>query len=230
VDFWEAENTWYWNAPVSRLSKAIAQWEIYKSIIQLPGEIAEFGTYKAASLIRLATFREIAENAHSRQIVAFDSFGPFPSLGDDPSDIDVSFVERFQAEGGDGLSEDETASILEAKGFANIDLVGGDIFGTLPAYLEKHPALRLALVHVDVDLHAVTQLVLDLTAPLLVADGVFMLDDYGKVAGATRAVDEFLIENPAFTLSRTRFAYAPSVLRRRDVPEDHGSFGDRWRP
>jgi hypothetical protein len=214
VDFWEAENTWYWDAPVSRLSKAIAQWEIYKSIIELPGEIAEFGTYKAASLIRLATFREIAENAHSRRIVAFDSFGPFPSPSDGPSDIDVSFVERFEAEGGDGLSEDETASILQAKGFDNIDLVGGDILVTLPDYLEKHPELRLALVHVDVDLHAVTRLVLDLTVRLLVPGGLFMLDDYGKVAGATKAVDEFLSENPAFTLSRTRFAYAPSVLQR----------------
>jgi hypothetical protein len=214
VDFWEAENTWYWNAPVSRLSKAIAQWEIYKSIIELPGEIAEFGTYKAASLIRLATFREIAESAHSRRIVAFDAFGRFPSAGEGSSQDAASFVERFEAEGGDGLSEDEVGSILQVKGFANIDLVGGDIFETLPNHLERHPELRLALVHVDVDLHAVTRLVLDLTAPLLVQEGLFMLDDYGKVAGATQAVDEFLLDNPAFAISKTGLSYAPSVLRR----------------
>jgi hypothetical protein len=78
VDFWEAENAWYRHAPVSRLAKALAQWEVYKSILALPGEVAEFGTYKAASLIRLATFREIAESAQSRRIVAFDAFGRFP--------------------------------------------------------------------------------------------------------------------------------------------------------
>jgi hypothetical protein len=214
VDFWEAENTWYWTAPVSRLSKAIAQWEIYKSIIELPGCIGEFGIYKAASLIRLATFREIAENAHSRRIIAFDIFGRFPSPPQGSSPHDVSFIERFEAEGGPGLSEEEVSSILQQKGFSNIDLVRGDIFDTLPNFLERHPQLRFALVHVDVDLYAVTRFVLDLTAPLLVQRGAFMLDDYGGVTGATRATDEFLLDNPGFSMTKTELSYAPAVLRR----------------
>lgn len=214
MDFWEAENAWYRHAPVSRLAKALAQWEVYKSILALPGEVAEFGTYKAASLIRLATFREIAESAPSRRIVAFDAFGRFPPLQETASDDDVAFVERFEDEGGVGLSVDETEVALAAKGFTNVELVAGDISATLPEYVQAHPDLRLALVHVDVDLHAVTRLVLDVTAPLLVPSGAFMLDDYGKVGGATRAIDEFLLDNPSFALSRTPYSYAPSILRR----------------
>ncbi len=136
MDFWEAENAWYWHAPVSRLAKALAQWEVYKSILGLPGEIAEFGTYKAASLIRLATFREIAESAQSRRIVAFDAFGRFPPPQETASDDDVAFVERFEGEGGVGLSVDETAATLQAKGLTNVQLVAGDIAATLPGYVQ----------------------------------------------------------------------------------------------
>jgi hypothetical protein len=216
MDFWEAENAWYRHSPVSRLAKALAQWEVYKSTLALPGEVAEFGTYKAASLIRLATFREIAESAQSRRIVAFDAFGRFPAPQETVSEDELAFVERFEDEGGEGLSMDETEEVLAAKGFTNIELVAGDISTTLPEYVLGHPEWRLALVHVDVDLHDVTRLVLEVTAPLLVPGGVFMLDDYGKVGGATRAVDAFLVDNATFTLRRTPFSYAPSVLQRGD--------------
>jgi hypothetical protein len=112
-----------------------------------------------------------------------------------------------------GLSVEETAATLQAKGLTNVEFVAGDIAATLPGYVQRHPELRLALVHVDVDLHDVTRLVLDATTPLLVPGGAFMMDDYGKVGGATQAVDEFLLDNPTFTLSRTPLSYAPSVLR-----------------
>lgn len=223
VDFWASENAWYWHAPVSRLAKALAQWEIYKRLVKLPGVIAEFGTYKGASLIRLATFREIAESSHARRILAFDAFGAFPSPGEEAHPGDASFVERFNVEGGPGLSEEELSGLLEEKGFANIELVAGDIFSTLPAFLDRSPELRFALVHVDVDLHEVTRLVLDLTAPLLVPGGIVMLDDYGKVAGATAAVDEFVEAHPRFELRRSPLSYAPSELRRRDDPKDRKS-------
>ena len=218
MDFWEAENAWYLHAPVSRLAKAVAQWEVYESVLSLPGEVAEFGTYKAASLIRLATFRDIAESGQSRRIVAFDAFGAFPTPKETASDDEVAFVERFEAEGGQGLSVEETEAALAAKGFTNIELVAGDISATLPDYLRQHPELRLALVHIDVDLHDVTRLVLEMTGSLLVRGGAFMLDDYGKVGGATRAVDEFLVDNPDFALTRTPFSYAPSILQRVNEP------------
>jgi hypothetical protein len=210
--YWAAENDWYQQAPVARLAKALAQYEVYRSIVHLPGEVAEFGTFKAVSLIRLATFREVLESAHARRIYGFDSFGPFPEAVGDAAEDDAVFIQRFTDEAGEGLSLDETAALLEQKGFTNFELVAGDITVTLAAFLAERPALRLALVHVDVDLKPVTAAVLRLCAQRLVPGGVMMLDDYAKVAGATDAVEEFLADEPRFELRRSPLSYQPSLL------------------
>ena len=162
--YWEAENDWYQLAPVSRLAKALAQYDVYRSIVNLPGDVAEFGTFKGASLVRLATYREVLESAHSRAIFGFDTFGEMPA-GEGESDADVA--QRFGNQGG-CLSRADTQALLDAKGFENVELVAGDILETLPRFLEERPALRLALVNVDVLMKPVTAEVIRLSAERLV--------------------------------------------------------------
>ena len=58
---WDYENSFYWFSSPTRINKILTQFELYKSIIKLPGEIIECGVYKASSLIRLATFRNSLE-------------------------------------------------------------------------------------------------------------------------------------------------------------------------
>ena len=62
---WDYENGFYWHSPQSRIGKLISHYELYKSIINLPGDILEFGVYKASSLVRFATFRNMLENDFS---------------------------------------------------------------------------------------------------------------------------------------------------------------------
>ncbi len=87
--YWDAENVWYQEAPVSRLAKALAQYDVYRSIVRLPGDVVEFGTFKGASLVRLATYREVLESAHARVIYGFDTFGEMPE-GEATVDADVA--------------------------------------------------------------------------------------------------------------------------------------------
>ncbi|ODN71918.1 hypothetical protein [Methylobrevis pamukkalensis] len=95
---WDHENAFYWFSPPSRIAKQLAHWELYKRIVGLPGHVVELGVYKAASLIRWCTFREMLENAHARKVIGFDAFGAFPVAGDArPEDVD--FVKRFEAAG-----------------------------------------------------------------------------------------------------------------------------------
>ena len=62
---WEAENIYHLKTNISRISKLIYQYEIYKKIKNVPGDIFEFGVFKGISLIRLLTFRSILENNFS---------------------------------------------------------------------------------------------------------------------------------------------------------------------
>ena len=66
---WDYENGFYLTSPVNRIGKQLAQYELYKKIVNIPGEVLEFGVYKGASIIRFATYRELLENTYSRKII-----------------------------------------------------------------------------------------------------------------------------------------------------------------
>lgn len=185
---WDYENGFYLTSPAVRIGKLLTQYELYKTIVGLPGVVVECGVYKGASLIRWATFREFLESAHTRRIVAFDAFGKFPVSGDS---LDVEFIERFEAEGGLGIPASELARVLERKGFTNCELVEGDILETVPRYVAAHPELKIALLHIDVDVYEPTMVCLRHFYERVVRGGLIVLDDYAMVAGETAAVDDF---------------------------------------
>ncbi len=188
---WDYENGWHWFSHPSRMHKLLAHHELYRQIVGLPGHVFEFGVFKGASLIRWASFRQLHEAEQSRRIVGFDAFGRFPTDGLSlPADRD--FVARFEQAGGDGLPQDTLATLLQRKGFSNIDLVAGNVMQTLPQYLQRHPETRLALLHLDMDVREPTELALQLLWDRVVPGGLLVLDDYGTVAGETEAVDSFL--------------------------------------
>lgn len=188
-DAYDAENTFYLRSHPARLAKLIAHYELYRMITALPGAVVELGVYKGASLVRLATFRGLLENAHSRPIIGFDAFGPFPR-DTVAGEADRAFIDRFEDAGGAGIAKADLAAILADKGFANVDLVEGNIFDTLPLFLSDHPAQKIAFLHLDMDVYEPTALALEHLLPRMVRGGIVVFDDYTMVEGATRAADE----------------------------------------
>lgn len=96
---WDYENAFYWFSDPSRIMKGLAHYELYKRISGLPGHFLELGVYKAASLIRFATFRHLLEAERSRKIIGFDAFGAFPR-NQANIDSDSGFIDRFELAGG----------------------------------------------------------------------------------------------------------------------------------
>lgn len=148
--------------------------------------------YKAASLIRFATFRHLLESPWSRKIVAFDAFGAFPPQ---PDADDQRFIEQFEREGGPGISVADVEAVLNYKSFPNCELVEGDICETVPRYLAEHPAFKIALLHIDVDVYRPTAVILGL-------------------AGETRAIDEFFLGQDV-VIEKLPIAHTPSFVRKR---------------
>ena len=147
---WEYENGFYLTSRVDRLGKQLNQYELYKRILQLPGAVVELGVYKGASLARLLTFRAILEAESSRRVFGLDAFGTFPRSKVASAD-DLGFIDRFEAEAGDGYSRAEIAAYLDDKGFGNYELVEGDVRSTVPRVLDERPELRISLLHLDMD-------------------------------------------------------------------------------
>ena len=188
-DAYEAENSFYLHSHPGRLSKLLAHYELYRKITDLPGAVVEMGVFKGASLVRFATFRQVLENAHARPIIGFDAFGAFPRAEIEGA-ADKQFIERFENAGGQGIAKQDLEQILDRKGFANVTLVAGNIFDSLPHYLSRHPALRIAMLHLDLDVYEPTAFALEALVPHMSPGGLVVIDDYGVVDGATRAAQE----------------------------------------
>ena len=209
---WDYENGFYWFSRPSRLNKLLAHYELYKSISNLPGDVFELGVYKAASLVRLATFRASMENDFSRKIVGFDAFGKFPTQGVS-LDEDLEFIENFEAAGGEGLNVDEVESVMSSKGFSNIHLRKGNVMDSLPVYLDENPHTRIAFLHLDMDVKEPTAYALDQLFSRMVPGGLIVLDDYNSVQGATDAVDEFIGKHD-LALQKLPFYNVPAFIRK----------------
>ncbi len=206
---WDYENGFYLTCETNRIGKLLNHLEIYKKIQHLPGAIIEFGVYKGTSLVRLLSFRDLLETQSSRKVVGFDIFGKFPNNLE--MEEDREFVEKFEGAGGYGISKEELDTHLKAKGFSNYELVAGDIMITLPEFLDKNPALKISLLHIDVDVYEPSKFILENLWEKLVAGGILMLDDYGTVAGETKAVDDFF-KDKNILIQKPKYNHIPSFL------------------
>ena len=130
---WNSENIFYLKTDVSRISKLVYHYEIYKKIINLPGDVIECGVFKGVSLTRFLTYREILENSFSRKIYGFDVFGKFPKARNKD---DKKFVKNWIA--GDGIKKEELNKIFLEKNFSNFELIEGKVEKTLPKFLKKN--------------------------------------------------------------------------------------------
>ena len=72
------ENGFYLTSDTYRMGNILAHYELYKRILNLPGDVVELGVFKGSSFIQWATFRELLENEKSRKLIGFDTFGEFP--------------------------------------------------------------------------------------------------------------------------------------------------------
>jgi hypothetical protein len=206
----EYENGFYLTSAPSRIAKSIAHYELYKKIVNLPGEIVECGVFKGASLIRFATYREILESQFSRKIIGFDAFGKFPN--DVSMDTDKKFIKNFEANAGDGISKDDLEAILGYKNFHNIFLIKGFIPDTFSEYFENKPETQIALLHIDVDVYEATKACLDCLYEKVVKGGIIVFDDYGQVDGATKAINEFTKPLEKDVIRKLPYNYIPAYM------------------
>ena len=223
IDNWDFENGFYLTCENNRISDFISRLELYKMILDLPGDILEFGVFKGSSFIQFLSFREYYENSESRSIIGFDAFGKFPNELKSKLDIsfakdddlknksDRNFVKNFEEEAGHGISEADLDIFLKKKNLSNYSLIRGNIIETLPSYLTNNPEKKFSLIHIDVDVYEPTILTLKNTWDKIVKGGILILDDYACVEGTTRAVDEFF-QDKDILIQKLPYKYKPSFI------------------
>ena len=211
-NIWDYENGFYWFSDPTRINKLLYHFELYKMILNLPGDVFEFGVFKGVSLISFCQFRDALENQYTRRIVGFDFFGKFPTEKVE-GNSDLQFIESFENIAGTGLTKKELENVLDTKGFKNYNLIQGNVFDTLDEYLLKKPELRLALLHLDMDVAEPTEYVLNTLYERVVSGGLIVIDDYNAVEGATKVIDDF-VHNNNLTIERLSLYRYPVFIKK----------------
>lgn len=207
---WEYENGFYLTCDITRMSKVLALYELYKMALEVPGAIVECGVFKGASLARLAMFRELFQNPFAKKIIAFDTFGRYPDTDFEP---DKKWRDGFvEAAGDQSISKDQMLEVLGRKGCGRlVELVEGDIRHTVPQYVADNQQLKISLLNLDTDIYEPAVVILEHLYPRLSRGGVLLLDDYGTFPGETKAVDDYFAGRPV-RIKKLPFCLSPCYL------------------
>ena len=70
-------------------------------------------------------------------------------------------------------------------------MIKGNIEKTLDLFLKKNKKIKISFLHLDLDVYKPTLFALEKLYEKVSKGGIILLDDYGKVFGATKATKDF---------------------------------------
>jgi O-methyltransferase len=177
-----------------------AFYQATKYIIQnnIAGDIVECGVWKGGSSM-VSALTLLKSNSADRDIYLYDTYEGMT----DPSEKDVSFDNKSAKKNWDLKRQvdnkifcystlEEVQTNLFSTGYpkGEIHFVKGKVEETIPSVLPN----KIAILRLDTDWYESTYHELKYLYPLLVSDGVLIIDDYGHWKGAREAVDRYFTE------------------------------------
>ena len=162
-------------------------WQVIHNVQDLPGAVAEIGSYRGGSAYFMATAFKVITGAEA-EIHIFDTFEGHPGhriTDNDPFHKPGQFS---------GTSSDDVTRYLSE--FARLKVHKGEVFASLPHLVET----TYRLVHIDTDLYQPTADCLEYFDRRLISGGVVVVDDYAstKCPGVLKAVTEYLARTKSF--------------------------------
>lgn len=197
---------------IANMGRYLHNMDLVRETLDVPGHIAEFGSWRGANLMLFAKMLEIFDPHGSKQVHCFDSF---------------EGLTEFAAEDGDSTSNKGRykGDLAELKKFMKlyelddtIVIHKGIIEQTLPATLEASPGMNFSLVYCDVDLFEATRAIIENITPRLVKGGLLVMDEWNSdgYPGESIAVREFMEQaGDAYKMRHVRHARQPTLVLER---------------
>ncbi len=187
----------------------IAHYELFKHIIDLPGSIIDLGVFRGASFFTWTKLMEtFCPGDRHRLVYGFDHF---KGLSDYAKQDDGSASTPFTCDGQElrdlvAFHNQDTM----VPGIRRCVMIEGDVLETIPRFVLENPGVRIALLHLDMDLYRPTKFALEQLYHLVIKGGVICFDEYACTAwpGESQAVEEFFAELGMTPVLR-KFSFSP---------------------
>jgi hypothetical protein len=201
------------------LKRFLAHVELFKTTLEVPGDIAELGVFRGLGLMTWANLLECyAVGDRTKTVYGFDNWTGFAGLTPE----DGAEVQAVQKQAG-GFSPgayfeelQEAIAVFDADRFIpwkpRVKLVVGDIQESAAKFVAENPGVRFSLVHFDCDLYGPTRAALQHLWPRVSRGGIVLFDEYGipDWPGETQAVDEFFADKPGLRVKTLPWTNAPA--------------------
>ena len=201
--------------PRQALSVFLAKNEIFRRIVNVHGHVVECGVFLGGGLMTWAQLSAIHEPInHCRRVEGFDTFEGFTDF----KEQDQGDAPEYAHVGGlaSGAEKDlaECIALYDTNRplghIQRVELVAGDATETIPAFLENHSHLVVALLYLDFDLYEPTRVAIETFLPRMPKGAVLAFDELnqrqwpGETLAALEAVG---LRN----LRLERFPYVPQL-------------------
>lgn len=207
---WDAYNEFLMHGRLDRVTKILARYELFKRVVELPGDIVEGGVFRGTGVLYWAKLMQIFNPLSQRKVVGFDTFAGYP---DSDSAHEKESGQKFVADAGTkATSMDEILGAARDLGLAQrVELIAGDATRTIEEYVRNNPGFRVALLNLDFDTHDPTAAALRHLYLLVVPGGVVVFDEYATRGwGESDAVDNFF-RDQKMVLRSIPWAMSPSA-------------------
>jgi O-methyltransferase len=159
-------------------------WQAVAGMPRTAAAVAEVGAFKGGSAKLIAEAMRASDRALPFYVC--DTFAGHTV-------VDASLDGRHRVGKGFKTVRTRVAKYLEK--YDVVQIVEGDIRETVSGFADEH---AFGMVHLDVDVHPITQFCLEFFAPRVVVGATIVVDDYGFTTckGVKKAVDDFLAAHP----------------------------------
>ncbi|GAA3513881.1 hypothetical protein GCM10023075_76370 [Streptosporangium album] len=182
------------------LTSAAAQYALWSAVGHIaanaiPGAVVECGVWRGGSML-LAALALLHHRVEDRDLYLFDTFDWAWEPAGDRDGMVGAEEQTLGTEAATpsymstGTSAADIHKRITTAGYpgARVHCVTGFVQDTVPG----HAPDSIALLRLDTDQYESTLHELRELYPRVVPGGVVIVDDYGKLSGATRATDEYL--------------------------------------
>lgn len=210
-ELFEVIDQWPMFCGVKNLARFLYIYEIFREVENVPGDIAEFGSWKGSNVVFLAKLLSIFQPISLKRVHCFEGFeglATFHSEDGNQDGLEGKYKGNYQ----------ELLDIIELYELNDkICIHKGLIQDTVPEFVANEPATVFSFLYYDADLYEPAKVMLDNIANKLSVGGVILFDEWNQVEwpGETKAVSEFLEKYDNFEAIQPMTTTQPSLLLRK---------------
>lgn len=189
-----------WASYVRRrdMVRFLAHYELFKHVVDLPGCVVECGVFHGASFFTWAKLMEtFCPGDRSRRVYGFDHYKGLHDFHQKDGAFNQASAKVIGGYASSLEAITELTALHNSDGFLpdveRCHLINGDVCETIPKFIKDTPGLRLAILHLDMDLYEPTKIAIDHLYDLVLPGGVIILDEFAlrPWEGETLAWEEF---------------------------------------